>query len=65
MLKKRIRQGLTYVAFVAGIVGLYQAQKNGARMSSLPNTLQRQFRFLILGLLGFVNRAIGRVQGSM
>ena len=67
LLKKRIRQALSYIIFAAGIVGLYQVW-NSARnvgVTSWPGLLQQRVGSFLLELLGSVERRISRIRASI
>ena len=65
LLKKRMRRGLAYAAFIATLVALHQARKHDGHIRSLPSLLQHRFTSLASGLLDFANHAIGRAVGSV
>ena len=58
LIKKWIRQSLSFVIFVAGIVTLYQAQKQGQSFASLYDILRQRARGLVAVLLATVERGV-------
>lgn len=65
LIKKRMRQGLAYVSFLAALVGFYQARKDPRRANSLPFLLRRQLKYMMVGFLSLVHRGIALIEKSL
>ena len=65
LIKRRIRQSLTFIAFAVSIVGLYRIRWNGDGYGRLHNELWRQGRGLVVGLLNLSERVIGYLRASV
>lgn len=64
LIKKRIRQALTFLVSVAGIVTLYQARKQGQSFASLYDLLRQRARGLVAGILAIVERGVRMIQSE-
>lgn len=65
LIKRRVRQSLTYLTFIASIVGLYQARKRGEGLISLFDTLRQQARGVVMGSLTYLVGGIRNIQGKI
>lgn len=64
-IKRRVRQSVIYLTFVASIVGLYQARKRGEGLLSLFDTLRQQARGVVVGVLTHLEGGIRSIQGRI
>ena len=65
LIKRRIRQSLTFIAFAAGIVGLYRIRWSGGGFGKLHIELWRQSKDLTVGLLTVLERGIGHIRARI
>ena len=65
LIKRRIRQSLTFIAFAAGIVGLCRIRWSGGGFGKLHVELWRQGKDLTVGLLTALERGIGQIRARI